>query len=414
MRTTAKFCMIFLALLPCLPAGAGEEPVLLWRLKSLGIDAEIAGRVSTLLAKEMDRIEGIELIGKERLEAAIDEKPGLGLCGGQTGCLVELGRAVGARRVVSGVLGRLGDAFSLDLKMVDVDQGAQAARIAQTWGGGDETLIEVMRQVATRALRPGDYLGRIALSVNVEQVKVYIDGDYVGRTRLSEPLALAPGRHALKLVRDGYEDVERFVDVVFDRERLVAIHLKETSIHEMVATVRAHRWFSVGLKGGLVTNMDGFLAPQLDLELGLHLPWWSGRLALALQTGARGREFEGRADAGDTDQRRVDGGLLAWDLQLVLVVRPLPGYTFSPFVSAGGGLALVWQSLEPEGFEAQGFRSLVWVLQGGGGLEYRLGPGAVLLEVRYQHLRLDADSGTGGFHGLLGGLGVGLGYRLML
>ena len=96
------------------------------------------------------------------------------------------------------------------------------------------------------------------------------------------------------------------------------------------------------------------------------------------------------------------------------MLRLTPDYPFSPYLGAGGGIFLVWQTLDAERLPEQSFRDGVFGFQAFGGLEYRLGPGVILLEGRYQYVRLGAVEKEGGMEGLLGGLGVLLGYRILL
>ena len=46
--------------------------------------------------------------------------------------------------------------------------------------------------------------GTLRLSANVEQVQILLDGTSIGRTPLAAPLTLEPGRHQLRLEREGY------------------------------------------------------------------------------------------------------------------------------------------------------------------------------------------------------------------
>ncbi|MBN2496184.1 MAG: PEGA domain-containing protein [Deltaproteobacteria bacterium] len=404
MTKPARALALIACLLPLAAPLRAAEPVrvLLWKLRSMGVDSEIAERIESLLGKEIARLPGFQRV--ELGSGAAD-------CDGGAACLLELGRGADAKLVVSGVLGRLGDTFSLDAKVIDAADGRELRRIAQTWGGGDETLIDVMRQVACRLLSPKDYLGRLQLDINQPDVKVYIDGDYAGRSPL-DALPLRPGRHALKLIREGYADVERFVDIAFDRSLAVRIELQSTDVHEVIESVKDPEWLVVGLDLGLVTNFDSLLAPRLRLDAGWMLPFWGRRLCVGLSTGLHGARMSSTAHGIEPADLDVDGELLAWTTQLGVTLRLLPDHPFSPYLGFDGGLSLVWQRLTPQGFSTQGFRSTAGVFRAAGGLEYRLGPGVVFLQASYQHLRLDGS--RGGFQGLLGGLDAGCGYRLMI
>ncbi len=384
-----------------------DEPVLVWRLKAMGVEQELADKIRGLLGKEIDHIQGIRLIGQREISAAIEHKPQLAQCDAQVECLAELGAEVKANKVIAGVLGRLGETFSLDMKVVDVKNIKQSSRLAQTWDGGDETLIEVVRQVATRALRPSAYRGEVILLVNIPKVKIFIDGDFIGQSPLNKPLSLVPGRHALKLARKNYKDIERFIDVRFERTIKVSFTLKEAAMSEIIAIQKAHRWWSVGLRAGLMVNVEGFWAPELNLELNLRLPWLDGIFSLVAESGVLGQRFSDQA----TDLS-VDGELLAWLNTLGLQIHIWPRWPLTPFLDTGLGMALVWSSIEPEGFDKQQARQSRFIFYAGAGLEIHMGPGALFTEVRYQYMTLN-PSGSGGITGSFGAVSTGLGYRLV-
>jgi hypothetical protein len=386
-------------------ARAQDAKVLLWRLKALGIEAETASKIQQVLRSELERVPAFSIVP--------DVKDDMG-CTGGTGCLKELGEAAGATFVVSGVLGTLGDVFSLDVKLIDVRSGTEVRRVAQTWSGEEKLSIEVMRQVATRLLRPEAYKGRLTLKTNVDGVKIYIDGDFIRRTPLESPLELTPGRHALKLVCAGFKDFEQFVDVPFDRTVPVSVELVGSGVSGVVAAERAEDLFAIGIKGGLVTNLGPFLGPKLGLEFGLRLPFWEGRLSVMLGTGAYGSVETRRVDSPALGNLSVDSEILVWPMELNLQFRLLPDYPFSPYLAAGPGYFLVWQTLESDGLDPQSFRDGLLGFQGAAGLELRLGPGVILLEARYQYVDLDAPEAEGGVGGQVGGLEVLAGYRLLL
>ena len=395
-------------------ARAQDATVVFWRLKALGIEAETASRINAVLRKEIGRVPGISLIEARQVDAVVSKHADLAGCQGEAECLSQLGMLTGATLVVSGVLGTLGDVFSLDIRLVDVATKQEIRRVAQTWSGEEKLLIEVMRQVATRLLKPEAYNGQLDLNVAVEGVQVFIDGDLMGRTPLAEPLKLSPGRHALKLACAGFLDYERFVDIPFNRTVPVFVEMESSMLTGVVSARESEDWLGIGLKGGLVTNLDAFLGPQIYLEVGLRLPFWDGRLGVMLETGTYGSVEERSASDPALGRRKISADVLVWPVQLNVMMRLTPDYPFSPYLGAGGGFFLVWQTLDAEHLPEQSFRDGVFGFQVFGGMEYRLGPGAILLEGRYQYVRLPAPEKEGGMEGLLGGLGVLLGYRILL
>ncbi len=80
-----------------------------------------------------------------------------------------------------------------------------------------------------RALRPdasdGD-TGRIRLEVRPDDASVYVDDDFCGSAREARFLRLPSGRHAIELVRPGFEIARREVDVVTGETRDVLVELQ--------------------------------------------------------------------------------------------------------------------------------------------------------------------------------------------
>jgi hypothetical protein len=395
-------------------ARAQDANVLFWRLKALGIEAETASRINEVLRNEIGRVPGVTLIEARQVDAVVSKHADLAECQGEAECLSQLGMLTGATLVVSGVLGTLGDVFSLDIRLVDVATKLEIRRVAQTWSGEEKFLIEVMRQVATRLLKPEAYNGQLEINVAVDGVQVFIDGDLMGSTPLVEPLKLSPGRHALKLACAGFKDFEQFVDIPFNRTVPVFVEMESSMLTGVVSARASEDWLGIGLKGGLVTNLDAFLGPQAYLEVGVRLPFWGGRLGVMLETGTYGSVEERSVSHPALGKINVTADVLVWPVQLNVMMRLTPDYPFSPYLGAGGGFFLVWQTLDAERLDEQSFRDGVFGFQVFGGLEYRLGPGVILLEGRYQYVKLPAPEKEGGMEGLLGGLGVLLGYRILL
>jgi hypothetical protein len=65
--------------------------------------------------------------------------------------------------------------------------------------------------------------GSVKVTTSVEGARVLLDGKEVGRTPLASPLATEPGRHAIRLEREGYEATQRDIDVTAGQEALLVV-----------------------------------------------------------------------------------------------------------------------------------------------------------------------------------------------
>src|SRR5690606_12516946 len=102
---------------------------------------------------------------------------------------------------VFGSLGALGDAFSLNLRAIDVATGNEIARQRTNLSGTRHLLIPEMRLAAYRLIAPDRIRGSLLIEIDVEGVEVEIDGAHVGTTPLNDPVSLAPGAHVVVLKR---------------------------------------------------------------------------------------------------------------------------------------------------------------------------------------------------------------------
>jgi hypothetical protein len=73
----------------------------------------------------------------------------------ETGCLAEIGGALGAQEVVTGSLVRLGDTFVLTLRRVDVSKALVIADVSETVKGAkEEQLLDAVQNGAEQLYRP--------------------------------------------------------------------------------------------------------------------------------------------------------------------------------------------------------------------------------------------------------------------
>ncbi len=69
------------------------------------------------------------------------------------------------------------------------------------------------------------FVGTVAVSASVEGATVAVDGEVVGTTPLAVPVVLDPGPHTLVVQKDGYERLERPIDVTAGTKTALAVTL---------------------------------------------------------------------------------------------------------------------------------------------------------------------------------------------
>ncbi len=144
-------------------------------------------------------------------------------CDGDNHCLGELGKLVGAKVVIYGELGGLGEAQVVYLKAVEVEN-ARELRSTTLELGGSADRKESARGAAFRLLAPDHYQGRLACNVNVGGATIYVNGQAMG-TSPKPAFPLSVGTHAVRVTHPEYRDFVRFVNVQFDKESAVEVAL---------------------------------------------------------------------------------------------------------------------------------------------------------------------------------------------
>ncbi len=214
---------------------AAATTLAIYPLQPLGVPAATVGSLDATLRAEVERLPGVELLGRGRTEASLKADPGgLGLaCNGAPGCLADLGKLLAVEKVVYGVVSGLGDHYSFELKLIDVGTGGEERRVTASVGGKREVLLSGLRAAAVHLLAPERYVGALEIDSDLPGAQVLVDGKPMGPTPIAGTIVgLAPGQHALRLTKAGFADFEKFVDVRFDQTTVVRVDLAERVVRD--------------------------------------------------------------------------------------------------------------------------------------------------------------------------------------
>ncbi len=209
------------------PEAALTQKIAVWRIDSLGLDAELVGRLDTLFRMELGRLAASPLPGRRDLERAIAAEPALGACTGDDRCLAAIGKRLGVEVIVAGTVASMGDSYILNIKVVDVAGARQIRRIAtDPLRGSPDELIDAIRVAAYRLLAPDQLHGSIVVLSDLIGAAVMVDGQRIGMTPLPGPIARLPlGDHTLRVEAHGYRPFEDTIAVRFQKASRVTVRL---------------------------------------------------------------------------------------------------------------------------------------------------------------------------------------------
>ena len=202
-----------------LGAGAGaasSERLAVLELKPLGAAPDLAHTLTGVIAEEAGKIPGFLAISQEEIGAMLGlerQRQMLG-CGNES-CLAEIGGALGARKVISGTLGKVGEAFVLQLQLVDTARAKVLGRESKTVKDQSDLLMAA-RDLTHRLLTGTalDTTGKIKLAITPVGATVLLDGKAVGMSPLAAPLPMEEGKHKILIQKDGYVSYEATLEAV--------------------------------------------------------------------------------------------------------------------------------------------------------------------------------------------------------
>jgi phage shock protein PspC (stress-responsive transcriptional regulator) len=372
MRVIVQLMLVgVLASVFAVPVQAQTVKIALWRLKPLGLDAATADKLEVLLRAETSRMEGFSLQTGKRTEAILARPRNAKLrkCGGETVCLCGIGKALGVGKLVTGVIGGLGDDYTFDLKLVDIRTCREERRINEALSGREDLLIGAIRRALYKLVTPELFVGSIGIDVPVEGARVIIDDRQVGVTPLAAPVGgLKPGSHKLQIVMAGLSAFEDSIPVRFQvvtrvkvdlvRSTLLGLSYEKEKPEEVTPqpdiakplrkagspVIRVLAWGSLGLSAAAIVgaSLAGWRSNVLENEVAAAAA--NNRLISGHQdTINRGETYAMLSNLG----WGVAGGAAVLSVVLFLADSFSDGggssATVAPTVTkAGGGMVLLW------------------------------------------------------------------------
>ncbi len=119
-----------------------------------GVSSETAQLLGDALAGELRRRAGVSVLTQSDVTALLGVERTRQMLGcAESGCLTEIGGALGADRVVHGSLGRVGASLVVNLSALDPRRGSAVASVSERLrGAGDEAFLDALPGLADALL----------------------------------------------------------------------------------------------------------------------------------------------------------------------------------------------------------------------------------------------------------------------
>ncbi len=176
-------------------------------LQAAGLDPEIARSLTEVLSEGIKRVKGATVITSDDIKAMLQlegQKEMLG-CSGDSACIAEIGGALGVDKLIVGSVAKLEQSFVISLKLIDSGAIKVDNRITESFQGQKDQLIKAVRHAGRLLLGiESTAVGGVVVSASEDGAAVFVDGEMKGEFPLPPVESLLPGRHALRVAKDGF------------------------------------------------------------------------------------------------------------------------------------------------------------------------------------------------------------------
>ena len=268
--------LALLALLGAVPAAAADQRprLALLDLVANGASRELASAAGGVVASELDRLGVFKIITSEAIRDMLAfEKQRQMLGCADSGCIAELGGALGADYLVAGKVTRLAagrdapESFTLELSLSSVRKGQREGSIIET-GRSEADLLARAGRGAQRLVQKvlAGRSGTLVVACSEAGAVVRVDDQVKGTTPLQGQIALPAGPHALAVEKQGFVAFQKDVQiqpgkVTDERATLVPSPDFIRDYESRQRKVRLGAWLSTGVA---VAGLAGAVLLQAD------------------------------------------------------------------------------------------------------------------------------------------------------
>jgi TolB-like protein len=140
--------------------------IAVFSLEAQGVEAKVSNIVSETILSEIGRLPDTKVIGSKDFDAMLgyEQKKQLVGCT-EASCATALGGALGVDRILMGSVGKLGESFVVNLKLMDIRKGeTEALFTKRLTGGTEEDFLDVLPEALTKLMPWGEETWKSASS----------------------------------------------------------------------------------------------------------------------------------------------------------------------------------------------------------------------------------------------------------
>jgi len=232
----------------------GQERIAVMQFEGSGVDEITSKNITDRFSYELSKTRRFDIVEREMMDKILEEQKFQASGCVADECAVEIGQLIGVSQIVAGSISKIGDFYSLNIKLIDVATGkiiyqdmddhegkvtdfikGTIKNIAMRMGaeasmGSDQSGETTTQYASTRK-------GKVIFNINQINVAIFMDGQYNSLSSGNQvTLSIAEGMHTIKFSLSGFKDWEKDFNVMAEQELSYDVSLIPGSSIQVEAT----------------------------------------------------------------------------------------------------------------------------------------------------------------------------------
>lgn len=202
-----------------------------------GVGEALVHEIEVALVREVEVVAGADAVSPIDV---LNDVSRLGFtlpCDGDNRCVALITRYARAHLGIEVKVAAIGGSVNIVVRLVDGrDGGREVRRVAQVLADAAQQRVTQLHRLVIQLLKPATYVGSLRITCSEAAADVYVDDKHIGSTPLEKPIVgLRAGPHIVRISKEGFADLYRFVDVVYRRAATVKIDLTNNTVEGRIA-----------------------------------------------------------------------------------------------------------------------------------------------------------------------------------
>ena len=224
------------------------------KFEGSGVDEITSKNITDRFSYELSKTRRFDIVEREMMDKILEEQKFQASGCVADECAVEIGQLIGVSQIVAGSISKIGDFYSLNIKLIDVatgkiiyqDMDDHEGKVTDFIKG---TIKNIAMRMAAEASMGSDQSGetatqyastrkgKVIFNINQINVAIFMDGQYNSLSSGNQvTLSIAEGMHTIKFSLSGFKNWEKEINVLANQELSYDISLTPGSTTQVEAT----------------------------------------------------------------------------------------------------------------------------------------------------------------------------------